>query len=160
MQASPDERINRKLLVIVDETAEGRVALRYAARRAQHTHGRVALLYVIEPVGGQAWTAIEERMREEARDEAERVLYEWAKEIHHIVDLLPEFIIREGLKKEEVLAALATDRDIRLLVLGAAIAREGPGPMVAGLAASGPNYPVPVTIVPGGLSMEEIDALA
>ena len=39
----------RTFLVVVDETEEMRNALRYACRRAQHTSGRVALVYVVEP---------------------------------------------------------------------------------------------------------------
>ena len=39
----------RVFLVVVDNTAEMRVALRFACRRARHTSGRVALLHVVEP---------------------------------------------------------------------------------------------------------------
>lgn len=150
----------RKLLVIADDTPECRVALRYAARRAQHTNGRLSLLYVMEPVGGQEWMAVEERMREDAREEAERLLYALAEEANAAAGLMPEFIIREGEKKEEVLAFIRSEPEIRLLVLGAGTGREGPGPLVAGLAGDTALYTVPVTIVPGGLTPDAIDALA
>ena len=39
----------RVFLVVVDESEELQTALHYAARRAAHTGGRLALLYVIEP---------------------------------------------------------------------------------------------------------------
>ena len=39
----------RVFLVVVDESPELKVALRYACRRAQKTGGRVALLHVTEP---------------------------------------------------------------------------------------------------------------
>ena len=39
----------RVFLVVVDESEEYRLAVHYAARRAAHTGGRLALLYVIEP---------------------------------------------------------------------------------------------------------------
>ena len=45
----------RVFLVVVDETEEYRIAVHYAARRAAHTGGRVALLYVIEPAEMQQW---------------------------------------------------------------------------------------------------------
>ena len=57
----------RVFLVVVDDSEELSVALRYAARRAQHTGGRVALLYVIEPSDLQQWMAVETLMREERR---------------------------------------------------------------------------------------------
>jgi len=64
--ASSQERV---FLVVVDESEELRVALRYAARRARHTGGRVALLYVIEPTADlQHWMAVETLMREEQRE--------------------------------------------------------------------------------------------
>jgi len=151
----------RKLLVIADETPECRLALRYAARRARHTNGRLSLLYVIEPMGGQEWMAVEERMREEARDEAERHLYELAEEANTATGLIPELIIREGGTKEEILAFIREEPDIRLLVLGAGTGREGPGPLVSSLAGDlAAVYTVPVTIVPGGMSPDAIDALA
>ena len=37
----------RVFLVVVDESKELQAALHYAARRAAHTGGRIALLYVI-----------------------------------------------------------------------------------------------------------------
>lgn len=151
----------RKLLVIADETPECRVALRYAARRAEHTGGRVSLLYVIEPTDPQQWIAVEAKMREEAREEAERMLYSLAGDVQKTTGALPELVIREGKKKEEILAFIREDPFIRLLVLGAGTGREGPGPLVSSLAADiAAAYTVPVTIVSGAMTPDAIDALA
>ena len=60
----------RVFLVVVDDSPEMQVALRYAALRARSTGGRVALLYVIEPSDLQQWMAVESLMREERREEA------------------------------------------------------------------------------------------
>src|SRR5258706_15193379 len=57
----------RVFLVIVDESDELKLALRYAARRAQHTGGRVALLFVIEPSDPQQWVGGGTLMREGGR---------------------------------------------------------------------------------------------
>ena len=56
---------SRVFLVVVDETEEHRLAVHYAARRAAHTGGKLALLYVIEPAELQQWLAIEELARAE-----------------------------------------------------------------------------------------------
>jgi nucleotide-binding universal stress UspA family protein len=105
--------------------------------------------------------AVEERMREEAREEAERLLYDLAQEANTATGLIPEITIREGEKKEEILAFIRDEPDIRLLVLGAGTGREGPGPLVSSLAGDIAGlYTVPVTIVPGGMSLEAIDAIA
>src|SRR6478752_456524 len=92
----PFSPAKRKFLAVVDQTEESRVALRFAARRAQHTDGLVSLLYVIPPADFQQWAGVERKMREEAREEAERALHEAAKTINDIVGSTPELVIREG----------------------------------------------------------------
>jgi nucleotide-binding universal stress UspA family protein len=62
----------RKFLVVVDETPECQVALRFAARRARHTGGRVTLLCVAGASDFRQWKGVEEIMREEAREDAEK----------------------------------------------------------------------------------------
>ena len=62
----------RKFLVVVDHSPECRVAIRFAARRAQHTGGIVTLLYVVAPADFQQWAGVERVMREEAHQEADR----------------------------------------------------------------------------------------
>lgn len=151
----------RKLLVIADESPECRLALRYAARRAQHTGGCLSLLCVLVPTGFEHWMAVEERMREEAREEAERLLHALAAEVNKIAAMFPELVIRAGQKKEEISALIKEDPAIALLVLGAGTGREGPGPLVAGLSSDiATVYPIPVTIVPGTMTEAEIDAIA
>jgi nucleotide-binding universal stress UspA family protein len=151
----------RKLLVIADESPECRLALRYAARRAQHTGGCVSLLCVLVPTGFEHWMAVEERMREEAREEAERLLHSLAAEVNKIANMFPELVIRPGQKKEEISALIKEDPSIALLVLGAGTGREGPGPLVSGLSSDiATVYPIPVTIVPGTMTEAEIDDIA
>jgi len=100
-------------------------------------------------------------MREEALQEAEKLLYDAAREVNQIGGLFPELIIREGKSREVLMGLLIEDPDISILVLGAGTGREGPGPLVSLVAQQAQQaYPIPVTIVPGGLSDEAIDALA
>src|SRR3546814_11339237 len=54
---------SRVFLVVVDETEEMRVALRFAARRAHSTGGKVAMLYVVEPSAFQHWMSRSEERR-------------------------------------------------------------------------------------------------
>jgi nucleotide-binding universal stress UspA family protein len=149
----------RKFLVVVDKTPESRVALRFATRRAQHTGGRVTLLCAAEPGEFQQWRGVEEIMREEARQEAEGLVYAAARLVNELSGILPEFVIAEGHATECLLELIGSDRDISILVLAAGTAKEGPGPLVSMFAGPG-QHPIPVTIVPGGLTDEEIDSLA
>jgi hypothetical protein len=96
----------RVFLVVVDETAELKIALRYAARRAQHTGGRVALLYVIEPTELQHWGAVEDLMKEERREEAEALLQKLAAEVTELAGTMPIIYIREGRRRDELLAMI------------------------------------------------------
>jgi len=149
----------RKFLVVVDKTPECRVAVRFATRRAQHTGGRVTLLCVAEPGEYQQWRGVEEIMRDEARQEAEGLIYSAAKVVNELSGIMAELVIEEGHTSECLLELLHTDHDISILVLAAGTAKEGPGPLVSTFGGAG-QHPIPVTIVPGGLSDSEIDGLA
>lgn len=150
----------RIFLVVVDDSEEMRVALRYAALRARHTGGRIALLYVIEPTDLQQWMAVESLMREERREEAEALLGKLSAEVSDLCGTLPILHIREGFRRDELLALLDEEPSISILVLAAGTGPEGPGPLVTQLVGkmSG-RMRVPVTVVPGSLTDEQIAAL-
>jgi len=158
---SDDPATPRIFLVVVDDTEEMRVALRYAALRARHTGGRVALLYVIEPTDLQQWMAVESLMREERREEAEALLQKLSAEVSGWCGTLPIVHIREGHRRDELLALLDEEPGISILVLAAGTGSEGPGPLVTQLVGkmSG-RLRVPITVVPGSLTDEQIAALS
>lgn len=151
----------RKFLVVVDQTPECLLALRFAARRAQNTNGTVQMLFIIEPDEFAAWMSVGAMMRAENRRNAEERLLSLAEEVKALTGITPEFVIREGIKRDQVLAQIREDKDIRVLVLGAGTSGEGPGPLVAELAGrlSG-QMPIPVTVVPGSIKPEDIDQIS
>ena len=148
----------RKFLVMVDKTPECRVAVRFAARRAQHTGGRVTLLCVAATVDFQQWKGVEEIMLDEAHQGAEALVYEAAKTINELTGITPELLIEQGEATECLMELIRRDRDISILVLASGTAKEGPGPLVSLFATT--VQPIPVTIVPGNLSDEAVDELA
>ena len=150
----------RVFLVVVDESQEMRNALRFACRRAQHSGGRVALLYVIEPVGFQEWLGVGRRIEEEARTEAERRLQQLAGEVVRQTGLLPALHLREGDLATELLQVLQESPEISLLVLGTDPEGNNPGPLVTYVIANSQAFPVPVTLVPGQLTEQQIDTLS
>ncbi len=152
---------DRIFLVVVDDTQEMAVALRYACRRASNTGGRVALLYVVEPTDFQHWMAVGDLMREEARNEGEQLLQRLAAKVNEITGQLPVLHVREGTRREELLKLIDEDPTVSILVLGASVEKRGPGPLVEALTGKFVGkLRVPVTIVPGNLSDEEIDSIA
>lgn len=157
----PEPLYPRVFLVVVDESEELQVAVHYAARRAAHTGGRVALLYVIEPSELQQWRAIEDLAREERREEAEQLMQRLCEEISPIAGSIPIVFIREGSRRDQLLALIEEEPSISILVLAAGTGPEGPGPLISYLTGKpAARLRVPVTIVPGGLTMEELDAVS
>jgi nucleotide-binding universal stress UspA family protein len=156
--SSPATRNPRKFLVVIDKTKECVVALRFATRRAQHTGGRVTLLCAATPPDFQQWRGVEEIMRDEAYAEAEGMLHEAAKVVNELSGILPELVILYGLTTECVGQLLRQDRDISILVLASGTGKEGPGPLVSMFGAA--VQAIPVTIVPGNFTNEQVDALA
>jgi nucleotide-binding universal stress UspA family protein len=151
----------RIFLVVVDETEELQIAVHYAARRAAHTGGRVALLYVIEPSELQHWVAIENLAREERREEAELLMQRLCEEILPIAGTMPIVYIREGPRRDELLSLINEEPTISILVLAAGIGPEGPGPLITYLTGKpAARLRIPITIVPGGLTMEQLDAVS
>ncbi|SKA10728.1 Nucleotide-binding universal stress protein, UspA family [Enhydrobacter aerosaccus] len=154
----PGERV---FLVVVDESPEMRKALHYACRRAKRTGGRVALLYVMPPPEAQQWGTVAELMHQEARQEAEEIVARHAEVAATLTGQPPAIHIREGKSRDEILKLLAEDRSISVLVLGSSSTGEGPGPLVTAFTGkSGAQLRIPLTIVPGGLSEAEIDAIS
>ncbi len=151
---------NRTFLVVVDETEEMRVALRYASRRAKATGGRVALLYVIDPSEFEHFMGVREIMREEKRQEAEETIKKLGDVIVGDSGQIPVVYMREGNRRDELLKILDEEPAISILVLGAGTGPEGPGPLIShmiGKAAG--KVRVPITIVPGHLTDEQLSAV-
>jgi nucleotide-binding universal stress UspA family protein len=151
-------RRDRVFLVVVDDTPERAVALRYASLRAARSGGRVALLRVVEPVEQAEWAGIGAMMQQERREEAEAMLAGLAAQVKDITGGLPMLIIREGGTAEQLLALLDEDPRISILVLATSISARGPGPLITALTGKmAGRLSVPMTIVPGGMSEQELE---
>jgi nucleotide-binding universal stress UspA family protein len=151
----------RVFLVVVDETAEHHLALQYAARRAAHTGGRLALLHVIQPTEFQHWLSVEELAREERRDAAELLMQRLCEQFAPIAGSMPIVYIREGRAQDELIELINEEPSISILVLAAGTGAAGPGPLVTYLAGkTAARLRIPITIVPGGLTVEQVDALS
>ena len=97
----------------------------------------------------QQWLGVADIMRAEAHEEANAVLDRHAARISSITGVMPQRVIREGDKAEEMLKLIDEDEDIAALILAAGVGKEGPGPLVTSLAKSAGDFPIPVAIVPG-----------
>jgi len=150
----------RKFLVVLDDSRECLNAIRFAALRAKHTGGGVQILSIIPPDEFQHWIGVADLMRAEARERIEAHFEVFAKWMRDRQGIDPELVIREGEPVDEILAQIRDDPQVGILVLGAGTDRAGPGPLVTQLTRSSGSLPVPITIVPGGLSKERMESIA
>lgn len=149
----------RKFLVVLDDSRECLNAMRFAAMRAAKTGGGVQILSIIPPEEFQHWIGVGELMREEARERIHAHFEVFAKWMRDRQGVDPELVIREGEAVPELLAQIDQDGEIGVVVLGAGTDKGGPGPIISELARRFGSLPVPVTIVPGELSKERLEAV-
>ena len=154
----------RKFLVIADDSPEFSAALRFACARARATGGRIAIMRVLEPPVFEQWSGVREEIERQQRAEAEALLQKAAAEVVEATGHPPEFILKEkGDVRSALRAAVNDDPEIKILVLAAAAHGRGPGPLVSAVCKEGVIHQgrkLPVTIVPGDLTDEEILELA
>ena len=149
----------RKFLVVLDDSRECLNAMRFAAMRAAHTGGGVTVLSIIPPDEFNHWIGVGAIMREEARERIE-VHYEvFAKWMRDKQNVAPELVIREGEAVPEIMAHVNEDPEVGVLVLGASTENKGPGPLITQLSKQAGSLPIPITIVPGDLSKERLEAI-
>ena len=157
----PEAAPRRKSLGVGADTPERPRALHFAGRRALHTGGALALLYVIVPSEFTQWSGVENIIRAEAMEEAEEALGKAADLVRDATGIEPQLVIREGARAEEIVKLIEEDEDIAVLVLAAGTDKEGPGPLVTALAGkAAATFPVPITIVPGHLDDNAIADIA
>ena len=149
----------RKFLVILDDTRECLNAMRYAAMRAAKTGGGVEILSIIPPDEFNHWIGVADVMRAEARERIEVHFEVFAKWMRNKQGVDPELVIREGDPESEILAQIEDDPEVGILILGAGSGKKGPGPLVTKLTKSAGALTVPITIVPGDISKERLEAI-
>jgi len=150
-----------KFLVVVDDSPECDRAIYFAARRCARIGASLLMCRVIGTMDrNQQWLGVADIMKQEAQDEARTVLAQAAARAKSIAGITAEQVIREGEISDEILKLIDEDEDIVILILAAATGKDGPGPLVTDLGKTAGAFPIPVAIVPGHLSDENLDALA
>lgn len=149
----------RTYLVIIDETEEAHVALRFAARRAAKTGGALHILALVPRQAFNAFGGVQATIEEEARDRAEVLATSAAGEIFSESGKMPQISVQMGEGKAVIVDYLAEHPEVAALVLGAA-GEGNPGPLVTHFSTTAGALPCPLFIVPGGMSEEEIDRLS
>ena len=151
---------NRLFLVVADDSKELHQALYYAARRAATSGGEVALFRCIEPIEGQLWGGVTEIMEAEAEQNSKNLLQELSEYCENLGAPKPKTFVRKGILHEELFNLIDREKTIRVLVLGVSTEHGNPGPLINYVINKGSTEcRVPITIVPGNLTDDQIDAL-
>ncbi|MHA6722231.1 universal stress protein [Sphingomonas sp. RS2018] len=150
----------RTYLVVVDDSPEAENALRFAARRAVRTGGGIVILALIAPAEFVQWGGVQAMIEEEAREHADAIVLRAAGNLIAESGMTPSIVVRQGDGPKIVREMIAENPDVAALVLGAA-ASGPPGPLVAHFAgADAGSLTVPIMIVPGALTTEDIDRVS
>ena len=149
----------RKFLILLDDTPEMLNAMRYAALRASKTSGSVEMLAVISPEEFQHFLGVADVMRAEAHEKVEAHFQIFKDRMEKHEGITPRLAIREGDKVDALIEHIKSDPEIAVLVLGAGIDKAGPGPLVSALTGRRmADLRVPITIVPGSMTKDDIVA--
>ncbi|MGH6785764.1 MAG: universal stress protein [Novosphingobium sp.] len=149
----------RVYLVIMDETDEARVALRFAAQRAERTGGSVHIVAVVPKQEFSAFGGVQATIEEEARARAEVLVTSAAGSLASESGRMPVIAVRQGDGQGVVRDYLAEHPEVSVLVLGAA-AEGGPGPLVAHFSSVAGQLPCPLYVIPGAMSEAEMERLS
>jgi nucleotide-binding universal stress UspA family protein len=150
----------RTYLVVVDESPEASLALRFAARRAARTGGGIMLLGIVEPQDFIAFGGAQATMEAEAREHIEGLVAAAVEAAKKEGDVNPQIVIQSGKPAEVVRDVIATQPDVAALVLGTA-SSGAPGPLVSHFTGQDAgSLPCPVMLIPGGIDIERLDALS
>ena len=149
----------RKFLVVLDDSKECLNAIRFAAMRAAKSGGGVEVLSIVPPEEFNHWIGVADLMRAEAKERIEVHFEVFAKWMRDKQGIDPSLVIREGEVVPEILAQISDDSEIGVIVLGASTDKKGPGPIVTQLSKNAGSLPIPITVVPGDLSKERLEAI-
>jgi nucleotide-binding universal stress UspA family protein len=150
----------RTYLVVVDDSPEARVALRFAARRAAKTGGRVEVLGIVEPQHFVQFGAVQAAIEQEQRLRIEGVVSAAVGEILDESGVEATIIVQQGDPVRTVRDYVGGRSEVAALVLGAAPSGI-PGPLVAHFTGNDAGkLPCPVMIIPGSLSDERLEQLS
>ena len=150
----------RKFLVLLDDSRECLNAMRFAAMRAAKSQGAaVVILSVIPAEEIQHGFGVADVMRAEARERIEAHFEVFAKWMRSRPGVEPELVIREGDTAEELLAQITEDGEIGVVVLGLSSDKSSTNAVLTRLMRDPTALPCAISLVPGDLSKERLEAI-
>lgn len=151
----------RKVLVLVNGDLSTRAAVAWASHWSRRTGDALVLFHVIEPDQAMGFGVMQDLMRAEQWQAAERMLFTFSAYAEKLAGHVPAHLVREGPLKEIVREVLKSEPGLSLLVIAASHRESGPAPLIGYLASRmGSRVQVPMVLVPGSMAAEEIEKMA
>ena len=153
---------DRYILVVADNSSEVHIALEYACARSKKTGRKIIIATFIEPLDVLTTQGISEIMKNEAREEAEKVLNTAATIVKEATGIVPILHTREGEIIPELKKLIEEEEGINVLVLAANTNEneKNPGPIINALISREiSTLRIPVMIVPGNFSKDHISQI-
>lgn len=151
--------IPRRYLVSVSNNPHSRVALKLACVKAKHHGGAVTVVHVLPPADMQTLFTVADRLKEEQRAEAEKLLQDMCEEAFALTGIMADVCIKEGNIGEGILATVMEDKDIILLMLGFSENSEN-AKLIEWLSTQlGNKLQIPMMLVPGNLTDQQIQSI-
>jgi nucleotide-binding universal stress UspA family protein len=149
----------RKYLVCVTDNDESRVALKMACIKAKHHGGKVTVVHVIPPTDGQTLFTVAERLKEEQRSAAETFIKQMCESAFALTGIMPVIDIRDGNVGDEIVCAALEDGDYILMVLGFSESSGSAALMEWLCAQMGKKLLIPIMVVPGNLTDQQMQSI-
>src|SRR5918998_2615858 len=150
----------RTYLVVIDDSPEAAVALRFAARRAAKTNGRIEVLGIVEPQDFVQWGGVEKTIEEEQRLRIEGVVSAAVGEILDEGGVEAKIVVQQGEPVKTVREYIGERKEVAALVLGAAPSGD-PGPLVGNFCGNDAGkLPCPVMLIPGSIDDDRLEQLS
>ena len=151
----------RRILVLVGGDLSTRAAIAWAARWAVRTGDGIVLFHVIEPDQAMGFGVMQDLMRAEQWQTTDRLMATFSAYAARLTGHPPAQLVREGPLKETVREVLKTEENLSLLVVAASHREAGPAPLISYLASRmGSRVQVPMVLVPGTMTAEQIEAMS
>ena len=151
---------NATILVCISDNDHSRIAVKFAASKAKRTGCKLCILHVVNASDYQSALAVADVMRQELIDASRVLLERFAEEAKEWADLTPCVLTREGRISDEIVNAVEDDNSINMLILGTSLKSPGREDLLPLLVSQlGNRLLIPMTIVPGNLTEQQIKAL-
>lgn len=147
-------------LIIADGSSEFSIAEHYAARIALARRAHIAIAHITDLEEFVHWGKVEAMMRRDLRAQAEKAIWQVAKNMNENYDLYPSLHIREGKMIDKIIDIIDEDKQIRALILAGSTNTSNQGPLISYFSGKGMSrLRIPVIIIPGHLDKPAIDAI-